>query len=332
MPPNKSRNALPQGSLDMLILRTLLAGPQHGYAIARHLHQASDALIQVEEGSLYPALHRLEHRGLIQAEWGPSEANRKAKYYSLTPAGKKAVKSADIGLAGNATGHRQHHELSPCWRLDPGGDISMSYNEWQRTPGYEGEECDAATTADDVGDEPDVSFPQAGRRQVGRGVRRPTMPGDRPEEQFGPMRRYDQECRMSQLSRHRRWRRLAATGCLAFAAISGWFVLQLHRNVEQGRLRGEIALLRQEQAALKAEAVRGGYARRIAGGFDLMGSFVDDSGRPLENVTVLIIRKTWPGGGYRQEAFTATTNDTGRFAMPEFVPSEKINTVFKWRP
>ncbi len=92
MPQDKSRNALPQGSLDMLILRTLLAGPQHGYAIARHLHTASDAFIQVEEGSLYPALHRLERRGLIKAEWGPSEANRKAKYYSLTPAGKKALK------------------------------------------------------------------------------------------------------------------------------------------------------------------------------------------------------------------------------------------------
>jgi len=91
MPPNKSRNALPQGSLDMLILRTLLAGPRHGYAIARHLHSASDALIQVEEGSLYPALHRLERRGLIDAEWGPSEANRRAKFYSLTRSGRKAL-------------------------------------------------------------------------------------------------------------------------------------------------------------------------------------------------------------------------------------------------
>jgi transcriptional regulator len=91
MPPAKSRNSLPQGSLDMLILRTLLAGPRHGYAIARHLHAASDALIQVEEGSLYPALHRLERRGLVKAEWGPSEANRKAKYYSLTRPGRKAL-------------------------------------------------------------------------------------------------------------------------------------------------------------------------------------------------------------------------------------------------
>ena len=93
MPPAKSRQALPQGSLDMLVLRTLLTGPRHGYAIARHLHAASDALIQVEEGSLYPALHRLERRGLIEAEWGPSEANRRAKYYSLTRAGRKALEA-----------------------------------------------------------------------------------------------------------------------------------------------------------------------------------------------------------------------------------------------
>jgi transcriptional regulator len=77
----------------MLILRTLLLGPQYGYAIARHLHTASQAFIQVEEGSLYPALHRLERRGLITAEWGPSEANRRAKFYSLTPAGRKALKA-----------------------------------------------------------------------------------------------------------------------------------------------------------------------------------------------------------------------------------------------
>jgi transcriptional regulator len=75
----------------MLILQTLLRGPQHGYAIARHLHTASREVIQVEEGSLYPALHRLERRGLVESEWGPSEANRQAKYYSLTRAGKKAL-------------------------------------------------------------------------------------------------------------------------------------------------------------------------------------------------------------------------------------------------
>ncbi|HEY3968432.1 MAG TPA: PadR family transcriptional regulator [Planctomycetaceae bacterium] len=91
MPPDHTRIALPQGSLDMLILRTLLLGPRHGYAIARHLHSASGAFLQVEEGSLYPALHRLERRRLIAAEWGPSEANRRAKFYALTRAGKKAL-------------------------------------------------------------------------------------------------------------------------------------------------------------------------------------------------------------------------------------------------
>lgn len=89
---DKSRNAMPQGSLDMLILRTLQLGSKHGYAIARHLHVASESFFQVEEGSLYPALHRLEQRGLVSSEWGPSEANRKAKYYTLTSAGKKALK------------------------------------------------------------------------------------------------------------------------------------------------------------------------------------------------------------------------------------------------
>jgi transcriptional regulator len=92
MSPEKSRNAMPQGSLDMLILRTLQLGSKHGYAIARHLHVASNAYFQVEEGSLYPALHRLEQRGLVSSAWGPSEANRKAKFYALTPAGKKALK------------------------------------------------------------------------------------------------------------------------------------------------------------------------------------------------------------------------------------------------
>ena len=75
----------------MLILRTLVAGPQHGYAIAKHLHQVTDAFLQVEEGSLYPAVHRLERRGWVVAEWGPSEANRRAKYYRLTPEGRKQL-------------------------------------------------------------------------------------------------------------------------------------------------------------------------------------------------------------------------------------------------
>ncbi len=89
----KPKAALLQGSLDMLILRALVGGSQHGYAIAKHLHDASEAFIQVEEGSLYPALHRLAHRGLVEAEWGASEANRRAKFYRLTAKGRKHLQS-----------------------------------------------------------------------------------------------------------------------------------------------------------------------------------------------------------------------------------------------
>ena len=82
-----------QGALDMLILRTLSAGPRHGYAIARHLLEVSQDFLQVEEGSLYPALHRLERRGWLASEWGTSESNRKARYYRLTPAGRKQLQA-----------------------------------------------------------------------------------------------------------------------------------------------------------------------------------------------------------------------------------------------
>lgn len=92
MAVDKERNAMPQGSLDMLILRTLVDGPKHGYAIARHLHVASNQFFQIEEGSLYPALHRLAQRGMVSTEWGPSETNRKAKFYALTAAGKRSLK------------------------------------------------------------------------------------------------------------------------------------------------------------------------------------------------------------------------------------------------
>ena len=80
-----------QGTLDMLVLRTLLLGPAHGYTIAHSIEQASDEILQVEQGSLYPALHRLENRGWIASFWGTSENNRKAKYYRLTPAGRKQL-------------------------------------------------------------------------------------------------------------------------------------------------------------------------------------------------------------------------------------------------
>src|ERR671914_1966890 len=80
-----------QGTLDLLILQTLVLGPAHGHTIAHAIEHGSDHVLQVEHGSLYPALHRLEDRGLVASFWGTSENNRKAKYYRLTPAGKKML-------------------------------------------------------------------------------------------------------------------------------------------------------------------------------------------------------------------------------------------------
>ena len=84
---------LVQGTLDVLILKTLSWAPMHGYAIARWIKERTDAVILVEEGALYPALHRLERRGLIDAEWGVSENNRKAKYYQLTARGRQQLRA-----------------------------------------------------------------------------------------------------------------------------------------------------------------------------------------------------------------------------------------------
>src|SRR5881296_592772 len=80
-----------QGTLDMLILRTLVLGPAHGQTIAHAIEYRSDEVLQVEHGSLYPALHRLEDRGWIASFWGTSENNRKARYYRLTPAGRRQL-------------------------------------------------------------------------------------------------------------------------------------------------------------------------------------------------------------------------------------------------
>jgi len=85
---NRERLDLPQGTLDLLILRTLALEPQHGWAISERIQQISREILQVPQGSLYPALHRLERRGWIRAEWGMSDNNRKAKYYRLTRAGR----------------------------------------------------------------------------------------------------------------------------------------------------------------------------------------------------------------------------------------------------
>jgi PadR family transcriptional regulator PadR len=80
-----------QGTLDMLILRTLVVGPAHGHTIAHVIEHTSENVLEVEQGSLYPALHRLEDRGWLQSYWGASENNRKAKFYRLTPAGRKQL-------------------------------------------------------------------------------------------------------------------------------------------------------------------------------------------------------------------------------------------------
>lgn len=87
----RQRVELLQGTLDMLILRTLLFGPAHGHAIARAIEHNSDEVLQVEQGSLYPALHRLIRRGWISAEDGVSENNRRAKFYNLTAKGRKQL-------------------------------------------------------------------------------------------------------------------------------------------------------------------------------------------------------------------------------------------------
>jgi PadR family transcriptional regulator, regulatory protein PadR len=84
-----SRGDMLLGTLDMMILRTLLPGPAHGHTIANVIEKSSDEVLQVEHGSLYPALHRLEDQGLIASFWGTSENNRKAKYYRMTQAGRK---------------------------------------------------------------------------------------------------------------------------------------------------------------------------------------------------------------------------------------------------
>ncbi|MFI5232921.1 MAG: PadR family transcriptional regulator [Gemmatimonadales bacterium] len=89
--------AVRQGTLDMLILKALSLQPEHGWGIGERIRQISRDLLFVNQGSLYPALHRLEGRGLLAAEWGPSEDNRNAKYYRLTAAGRRALEKERAG-------------------------------------------------------------------------------------------------------------------------------------------------------------------------------------------------------------------------------------------
>jgi transcriptional regulator len=86
---------LPQGTLDLLILKTLALEPQHGWAISERIQQVSSEVLRVQQGSLYPALHRLERRGWIKAKWGASENNRRAKYYELTKAGRRQLEAEE---------------------------------------------------------------------------------------------------------------------------------------------------------------------------------------------------------------------------------------------
>ena len=88
---SKNSPSLPYGALDLLVLRTVAAGPKHGYGILLQIHEASNNLLRIEEGSLYPALHRLETSGLLKAEWMMSDNNRRAKYYGLTARGRRQL-------------------------------------------------------------------------------------------------------------------------------------------------------------------------------------------------------------------------------------------------
>jgi|SRR5450759_1147268 len=87
------RMELPQGTLDLLILKTVALGPQHGWAISERIQQTSSNVLRVQQGSLYPALHRIERRGWIKAFWGVSDNNRKAKFYELTRSGRKQLEA-----------------------------------------------------------------------------------------------------------------------------------------------------------------------------------------------------------------------------------------------
>jgi transcriptional regulator len=96
-----------QGTLELLILKSLSQGPAHGYGIARWIEEATDDALRVEEGSLYPALHRMKGKGWLDAEWGTSENNRRAKFYGLTPAGRSAfvTKSRSWSRMVQVVGH-----------------------------------------------------------------------------------------------------------------------------------------------------------------------------------------------------------------------------------
>ena len=90
---DSNNGELIQGTLEMLVLKALARGPLHGYAVAEWIHQSSQQVLRVEEGALYPALHRMELRGMLDAKWGASESNRRARFYQLTTEGRKRLQS-----------------------------------------------------------------------------------------------------------------------------------------------------------------------------------------------------------------------------------------------
>jgi transcriptional regulator len=92
---SNERIGLPQGTLDLLILKTLALEPQHGWAVSERIQQISSEVLRIQQGSLYPALHRLERRGWIRAKWGASENNRRAKFYELTKSGRKQLEAEE---------------------------------------------------------------------------------------------------------------------------------------------------------------------------------------------------------------------------------------------
>src|ERR1700680_3462208 len=104
---SEDRMELPQGTLDLLILKTLALEPRHGGAISERLQQISLKVVQIRQGTLYPALHRLERRGWIKARWGTSDNNRRAKYYELTAAGRKQLECEEIAWNQLAAGVAQ---------------------------------------------------------------------------------------------------------------------------------------------------------------------------------------------------------------------------------
>ena len=103
MAPKNEANGMLHGTLDALVLKTLTWGVRHGYGIAKWIEEATDEAVPIEEGSLYPALYRLERRGLIEADWGPSELGRKAKFYRITPKGRRQLAADTAQWARFAT-------------------------------------------------------------------------------------------------------------------------------------------------------------------------------------------------------------------------------------